>query len=411
MRRIAWLGAVLAGAGAACGGGDGALDPATAPPSRAFAIWRPGPMETCTQAQHDAYAVVGPDGKVYPAWHPPTGPGGCTFGHEHGRDPRESDLWDDAEGLPFGHANEVLAASDPANVRDEDHVGHKVEWENDLDMEFGGAGGAIFSKTCDVLTKLHQGTHSRDAFTNNVHELIYHIRCDDGTEMHVTMLAAIGEPGEFRRACDRDVVVTVGPAVPANSPSGGGFRAIPDRTCIDQHLLVPDGEQSNTSAALHETWETSNQVRRADGHTLAFFNPYFQVRRPSRFHDPALHPTVGRPMDVCYEVTATGEETRGGACDAATQNGAITGITYDDPRSPFNGADHFVDINANRISNPDGPEVWYTDAYGRNGRSDPFPDSIRQRIAVGESEAGVDDGGPVIGDERDYSGAGTRAPN
>jgi hypothetical protein len=172
--------------------------------------------------------------------------------------------------------------------------------------------------------------------------------------MHVTMLAAIGEPGEFRRACDRDVVVTVGPAVPANSPSGGGFRAIPDRTCIDQHLLVPDGEQSNTSAALHETWETSNQVRRADGHTLAFFNPYFQVRRPSRFHDPALHPTVGRPMDVCYEVTATGEETRGGACDAATQNGAITGITYDDPRSPFNGADHFVDINANRISNPDG---------------------------------------------------------
>ena len=39
------------------------------------------------------------------------------------------------------------------------------------------------------------------------------------------------------------------------------------------------------------------------------------------------------------------------------------------------------------------------------------PHSIRQWIAVGESEAGVDDGGPVIGDERQYSGAGTRAPN
>ena len=44
-------------------------------------------------------------------------------------------------------------------------------------------------------------------------------------------------------------------------------------------------------------------------------------------------------------------------------------------------------------------------------RTEAFPNSIRQWIAVGESEAGVDDGGPVIGDERQYSGAGTRAPN
>jgi hypothetical protein len=30
----------------------------------------------------------------------------------------------------------------------------------------------------------------KDAFTNNVHELIYHFECQDGTEMHVTMLTA-----------------------------------------------------------------------------------------------------------------------------------------------------------------------------------------------------------------------------
>ena len=48
-------------------------------------------------------------------------------------------------------------------------------------------------------------------------------------------------------------------------------------------------------------------------------------------------------------------------------------MTFDDPRSEFNGADHFVDINANNISNSDGPEVWYTDAYGRNGRTDAVP--------------------------------------
>lgn len=70
-----------------------------------------------------------------------------------------------------------------------------------------------------------------------------------------------------------------------------------------------------------------------------------------------------------------------------------------------------MDINANRISNRDGPEVWYTDAYGQNGRPEPFPNAIRQWIAAGESENGVDDGGPVIGDDRDYGGPGTRAPN
>ena len=64
--------------------------PANATPSRAFGIWNPGPNDTCTKEQHDAYSVVGPDGKLYPTWHPPTGPGGCTFGHEHGRDPHGS---------------------------------------------------------------------------------------------------------------------------------------------------------------------------------------------------------------------------------------------------------------------------------------------------------------------------------
>jgi hypothetical protein len=119
---------------------------------------------------------VGQDGKRYPTWHPPTGPGGCSFGHEHGRDPHGSKLYDDAGGLPFGLANEALALSDPANLRDEDHVGHKVEWENDMDLQFGGAGSVLFTGKCDVLTKLHQGTHSKDAFTNNLHELVYHIK-------------------------------------------------------------------------------------------------------------------------------------------------------------------------------------------------------------------------------------------
>ena len=197
---------------------DHAVDPANATPSIAFGIWNPGPNDTCTKEQHDAYAVVGPDGKLYPTWHPATGPGGCTFGHEHGRDPRGSDLYDETGGLPFGMANEALSISDPANPRNEDHFGHKVEWENDVELQFSGAGSAIFTLKCDVLTKLHQGTHSKDAFTNNLHELVYHIHCSDGTEMHVTMLTAIGTPGEFVRSCDHSVHITL-PMGAASGPS------------------------------------------------------------------------------------------------------------------------------------------------------------------------------------------------
>jgi hypothetical protein len=103
--------------------------PVATGPSVAFGIWAPGPNETCTKAQHDAYSVVGNDGKVYPTWHPPVDPTGCTFGHEHGRDPRGSDLYRSVGDVPFGLANEALEVWDPANPRREDHVG-KIEWEN-----------------------------------------------------------------------------------------------------------------------------------------------------------------------------------------------------------------------------------------------------------------------------------------
>jgi hypothetical protein len=396
-------------ASAACSS-DELIDPSSAPHSIAFGIWTPGPNDTCTKEQHDAYAVLGPDGKVYPTWHPPIGPGGCSFGHEHGRDPHGSNLYSDADGLPFGYANEQLSISDPANPRNEDHVGHKVEWQNDVELQFGGAGSAIFKGKCDVLTKLHQGTHSKDAFTNNLHELIYHIKCSDGTEMHVTLMSAIGKPGEFVRSCDHSVHIVAGAPTPVNSPEGGGFRAIPDRTCVDQNVLVPPGQQSNFGS-LHETWETSNAIRAENGHTLAFFNPYFQVRLPSRYHDPAIAPVVGRPIDLCYEVTATGNQASGGPCARSTDNGQIAGITFDDPRSEFNGAGHFVDINANQVSNADGPRDWYTDAFGQHGQTSPFPGSIHQRIAKMDTKVGVDAGGPTIGDDRNYSVTGVRAPN
>ena len=377
----------------------------------AYGIWQPGPTDTCTKEQHDRYAVTGPDGKLYPTWHPPVEPGsGCRFGHEHGRDPRGSDLFRDVGPIPFAYANDRLDIYDPLTARHEDHVGHKIEWENDVRLDFGGTAGAVLDVTCDVLTKLHQGTHSKDAFTNNLHELVYHIRCNDGTAMSVTMLAAIGTPGEFVVSCDRERHITVGPAKPVNSPKGGGKRALPDRSCVDRHVMVPSGRESNFSTGLHESWETSNSIRTVDGHTVASFDPYFQVFRPSRFYDASRPDAVGRPIEVCYETTSLGLRARGDECDESTGNGAIAGVRYDDPRSQFNGVHRVVDINGNRIRNEDGPEIWYTDPFGRNARTDPFPGSIRQFIAKVDN-SGREGHGPGIGRNRDHGGPGVRAPN
>ena len=107
--------------------------------------------------------------------------------------------------MPLGVANEALETFDPANPRREDHVGHKIEWENDVPMRVNaGVASAILRVTCDVMIKLHQGTHSKDAFTNNLHEMVYHIRCHDGSEAHLTFMAAIGTPGEFLRSCNQE---------------------------------------------------------------------------------------------------------------------------------------------------------------------------------------------------------------
>lgn len=240
--------------------------------------------------------------------------------------------------------------------------------------------------------------------------LVYAVRCSDHTEMHVTLLTAIGRAGEMVASCDRDRVITVGTATPPNSPNGGGRRAIPDRQCIEQHMLVPPGERSNYDAALRESWEVSMSIRRADNKSIASAHPYFQVLHPSRFYDPTAPDGVARPIDVCYEVQPDGSAARDGLCSTSTANGVITGIAYSDPRSRFNGVRRFVDINDNRIANTDGPEFWYTDPLGRNGRTEPFPGSIRQFIARVDNTARVSHG-PVIGRDRDYGAPGLRAPN
>lgn len=369
----------------------------------AFGVWTPGPGDTCSAAIHDSYAAVGPDGLRYPTWHPPVDPAsGCTFGHEHGRDPSGSDLYGVVGPIPFGYANQHLEAGGFGAPRNEDHVGHKVEWENDMVMSLDEGGAAALSIVCDVLTKMHQGTHSADAFTNNMHEVAYHVRCSDGTGFSATVLTPIGTAGELVASCDRDRHIPAGTANPPISPDGGGKRAIPDAACVQERILNPSDGRPRFDSALRESWEISVSLRTANGRSLASFNPYFQVSDPSRFFDSNQAGGVARPIDLCYVAGVQGEDR----CEGL----AAAPVSWNDPASPFKGVRRFVDVNSNRVRNADGPTVWYTDALGRNGSPEPFPGSIRQWIASYDND-NYDFHGPVIGRDRSYDGPGVHAPN
>lgn len=370
--------------------------------SRALGIWSPSGPDTCSAAIHDSYAVVGPDGLVYPTWHPPVDPAtGCTFGHEHGRDPSGSDIFSQVGPIPFGYANEYLEASGFGAPRHEDHVGHKIEWENDMVMNFGDGGGAVLSVTCDVLVKLHQGSHSPDAFTNNMHEVAYHIRCDDGTGFSATLLTPIGDAGDLVDNCNRDIHIEAGIATPPISPDGGGKRVIPTVACMQERVLNAD--RPRFDGALRESWEISGRLRTSQGRTLVSFNPYFQVMDPSRYFDPAAERSMARPVDLCALPALAGR-------DRCEDIEGMLDVTWDDVRSPFKGTRRFVDINSNRVSNADGPTIWYTDPLGRNGQTEPFTGSIRQWIAAHDNN-GLDLRGVIMGRDRDYDAEGVHAPN
>ena len=297
---------------------------------------------------------------------------GCTFGHEHGRDPAGSKLasW----GLPFGYVNEYYAPNNPASQRHEDHVGHKVDWENGWTFS-GVRNGVQVTLKGDLLMKVHQGTHSRDALTNNLHEVFYYLRLNDGTELRLRTLNGFGTPGGFKVECSNNDprggnrLIDVGIPTPANSPvsATGGLRVIPSLQYCP--LLVPEGQESNFNT-LVESWETEGRIQSAvtgsDGWPMMLFHisPYFQVLDPARVHttDPSTN-QFARTIDLCYSSGPL--QVRGASpCDAIRSFGRLA---WNDPRSPFRGATRRGDVGGVWFYNNSRTRVWYTTPFQAGG--------------------------------------------
>jgi hypothetical protein len=328
--------------------------------------------QLCPAWVHDRYVTTGPDGKLYPTWHPPVDPQyGCYFGHEHGDDPRTSVLFNEVGMPPFGYVNAV------EGQRTEDHVGHKVFVIND-----DTRGGSL-------LVKLHQGTHSPDAFVNNLHELQYHYHNLDGRRLDIMILAAFGKSGEIRTGCGANGGQVVQTGAPTNN-LGSGVRSIPSAECF----ALPN--------IPYEDWLSGNHITTPAGRDLAYFDPHFAVFDPSRYFQSGQPNNFGRSVDGCRQLSGS----LAWQCQVLKDNPAIT---WDSPQSPFKGEKREMYVNQNIITNVAGPNVWYCDPYGHNASTQPFPGAVPQYISTSNYTQQVPS--LAFGADINHNAPGVHSPN
>ena len=151
--------------------------PIPTPPDRNAA--QPIAGEPCPEWVHAAYTTVGSDGKAYSTWHPPDDPTfGCTFGHEHGADPRTARA-DNA--LPaFGYVGALAGDAEP-------HEGFKVFVVNQGDRSDEGR-VATFS----FRLVFHMGTSGPNRYRTRFHSMEFDYLGEQGA-MHLAGMADTGE--------------------------------------------------------------------------------------------------------------------------------------------------------------------------------------------------------------------------
>lgn len=361
--------------------------------------WTPTAFDTCPVSLHQKYSVIGPDGKLYPTWHPatdidPATGESCTFGHEHGDDPATSDIYDwvtdfidqdssKSRGVPFGYVSEALntysAAQSSLVTRHEDNAGHKVIVANDVSVVAASPRAAVKDADgkpikCDYLIKFHQGSHSSDATKNNAHETLYGLKCTDGTEVISSSFTRYGDPNEFDRTCDGQKVATSGSILPDGF---GGRRLIPDTYCVDRDVLVPGNAQSNIWS-LYEVWESANRIQTKDGTELATFDPWFGVRNPSRVYSAGV---VGEILALVDTLFLVDPADGGSAKGHPWHEHSGEHLAKADPQSPFDGAQRDYYLQGTTVANAGGPNVWWTDPYGDNATTTASPGSLKQWVS------------------------------
>jgi hypothetical protein len=368
--------------------------------------WEPTRPGECSAAEHDRYWVRAGDGNYYRTWHGATG-AGCTFGHEHGDDPRSSNLYTWSGGVPFAYTNQI------AGVRgEEDHVGHKITVQNGWEAITANAANASFSEpansagfTCHWLSHIHQGTHGPDASEQNAHEYHVNVACDDGaarkptnptwepasgannhTEVSMKLLAAFGEPGSFKACAGNEFVIPNGRSGGLSSLGNDTHRVLP---CVESMrrlatALSPTASESRDDGT-EELWRPGGILNNATGQAVKI-NAYYQVWDPIRLFNRNRESYGidrdgnGQADEFIYSIdmctTDAGKSFLRGQganfCDNLPAELLATPKAdwWKSPYSPFRGMKRSVHSKGVTLDNGTGPEFRCTTGDGRGSYAD-----------------------------------------
>ncbi len=411
---VHFFGQLSTGGGGSGGGGTDSM-PQDAPPgpdivrSAGFGNFPSTHLTSSCVQLHNRYWVQGPgagtntnpsasENKAYHTWHPaitnhPESNEVCDFGHEHGTNPQHApgDVFDLSGGWPaFGYAADVANGH-----RHEDHVGHKVSVAHfrasignaaaplDDPTVPGTTDGALYDAgfECDWLSKIHQGSHSLDAFANHLHEYFLTVRCLDGlnsqgvmdgqtvgTEFSVKVMYTYGKPNEFN-----EMNCGGGATFSASALTGPEGQSV-----MPAHQLLPLGNHSpnnrefSCSSAVEwqtvegidqvDLWTQLIKIKRPDGHAALMLQPYYIVKNPARVieqFDSASGPSnVIRTIDVCY--SDDGSRLIRPFCLGAPE----AKPDWKSPDSPFNGTFRAINFKSAPVENAGGPARFCTTAFG-----------------------------------------------
>lgn len=447
-----------------CGGdpNDPAGIPAARPDSHAMGQWTPvSGVDTCTQAQHDAHFVIGPDGKKYPTWHAPTDTNAdnttCTYGHEHGPDPRNFEpfyseikrhfAWDQSgngaiesdellsAGIPFGYVAEQLDAFNAASgissfdgQRHQAHTAYKVIYGTRLRNRWVAGAAQAYDLVCDHFLLINQNTMDQDAFASNVHEATVAMNCANGTKAAeypvkfiVSGMMYFGNAGVFDASAlsstlAQDVTVLQTPS-PRNSPIAiaTGRRAIPAVTGgvnrVWDHAFVTSTQTSDLEAAIGERWAAEFSLTNG-GSTYATVRPTVTALEPSRLYDATGTNLLGRTIDLCYSgLDGSGSlvtdpnlsanlprRVRGlTACSVLGTNPPATALAsrvrYDAASSPFRNCKREVLFGNATLASAGRPTTQYSTPYGAQTQSARSATSNVKQYVAAVSTASLGSGG------------------
>ena len=333
-------------------------------------------------------------------------------GHEHGDNPFESPLFEYSGGWPaFGSLMEMFNEYEADEEhRHEDHFGHKVTVAT-YRATIGNppnSGAAVYDAGfyCHFLSKIHQGTYSNDALTNQLHEYFINVRCDDNpvglenrilTDMSVEdrfanpdyiktafsfkSMLPFGAPDQIEERCAQtlleydDINSLLDPPMLMHSRTPNinvddidGSNALNDRSigCIKDGAHTYDYGLPDTNTTL-DLWTQPRKIKAPDGSGSGagvMFQVYYAVKDALRLYDRNTE-QIRYTVDICKDL----QNANGGFyrfCDGVTPN-----MNWYDPDSPFKGA--FRAVHFKRFAIDDNsssrPEAFCTNSFGRETTS------------------------------------------